>query len=114
MEEAKEHGIATILTSGGCASAIEGIKVLRDLREHAGEVAIMAGAGVNASVIQTLHQETGITVFHMSGKRDVESDMIYRNPKVNMGLPQFSEYVRMVTDADAIRRAKEMLLKVTA
>ena len=72
------------------------------------------GAGVNASVIQTLHQETGITVFHMSGKRDVESDMIYRNPKVNMGLPQFSEYVRMVTDADAIRRAKEMLLKVTA
>ena len=114
LEEAKEHGIATILTSGGCASAIEGIKVLRDLREHAGEVAIMAGAGVNASVIQTLHQETGITVFHMSGKRDVESDMIYRNPKVNMGLPQFSEYVRMVTDADAIRRAKEMLLKVTA
>ena len=77
-------------------------------------MAIMAGAGVNASVIQTLHQETGITVFHMSGKRDVESDMIYRNPKVNMGLPQFSEYVRMVTDADAIRRAKEMLLKVTA
>lgn len=110
LEEAKGHGIATILTSGGHASALEGAKALRDLKEHAGNVSIMAGAGVNASVIETLQQKTGITVFHMSGKSEVESEMIYRNSKVNMGLPQLSEYTKMVTDTEAIRKAKETLL----
>lgn len=109
LEEAKAHGITSILTSGGCASALQGADVLQKLRENAGNVRIMAGAGVSASVIETLHRQTGIRAFHMSGKKDVESEMRYRNSKVNMGLPQLSEYQRMVTDIENVRLAKEAL-----
>ena len=109
LEEAKMHGIDTILTSGGYASAIAGVEVLRVLHGNAGDVTIMAGAGVGAGVIRELYEQTGITVFHMSGKKDVESGMSYRNPKVNMGLPQLSEYQRIVTDTEKVREAKNVL-----
>ena len=112
LEEAKAHGVDTILTSGGYASAVAGIEVLRTLHAKAGAVNIMAGAGVSAGVIGEIYEQTGITVFHMSGKRDIESEMVYRNPKVNMGLPQLSEYQRIVTDAEVICEAKNVLQSV--
>ena len=114
LEEAKEREIDTILTSGGYASAAAGVNVLKELKENAGIVKIMAGAGINAAVMEELYRQTGITVFHMSGKREVESEMEYRNPKVNMGLPQLSEYQRIVTDAEAVRNAKNVLLRITS
>lgn len=109
LDEAKVYGIDTILTSGGYASATEGAEVLRELQANSGNVTIMAGAGVKSGVIRELHEHTGITVFHMSGKKDVESEMRYRNPKVNMGLPQLSEYQRIVTDTEMVREAKNVL-----
>ena len=112
LEEAKVHGIDTILTSGGYASAIAGVEMLRELHANAGDVTIMAGAGVGAGVIRELYEQTGVTVFHMSGKKDVDSEMCYRNPKVNMGLPQLSEYQRIVTDKEAVREAKNVLQNV--
>ena len=112
LEEAKVHGIDTILTSGGYASAIAGVEMLRELHANAGDVTIMAGAGVGAGVIRELYEQTGVTVFHMSGKKDVDSEMCYRNPKVNMGLPQLSEYQRIVTDKEAVREAKNALQNV--
>lgn len=112
LVEAKQHGIDTILTSGGYASAVLGSTVLRELRAHAGDVTIMAGAGVSAGVIEEIYAQTGITVFHMSGKKEIESEMCYRNPKVNMGLPQLSEYQRLVTDAAAVRDAKAALQRL--
>ena len=113
LEEAKARGINTILTSGGHANAVAGIAVLRDLYANAGNVNIMAGAGVNADVIEKIYTQTGITIFHMSGKKEVESEMCYRNPKVNMGLPQLSEYQRIVTDKEAVRAAKNVMQSVT-
>lgn len=105
LEEAKSHGIATILTSGGYASAMAGAGNLKRLAENAGNVELMAGAGVSADVIAALYKQTGIRAYHMSGKREDESEMIYRNPRVNMGLPQLSEYQKIVTDTDKIRSA---------
>jgi len=112
LEEAKAHGVDTILTSGGYASAVAGMDMLRKLQSNAGSVTIMAGAGVNAGVVREIYEQTGITVFHMSGKKDVESGMRYRNPRVNMGLPQLSEYQRIVTDTEAVREAKNVLQSV--
>ena len=112
LEEAKAHDIATILTSGGFANALAGADVLKTLNEKAGNLEIMAGAGVNADVIAKLYDKTQIISYHMSGKTELESEMIYRNPKVNMGLPQLSEYQKIVTDAKAVRQAKEVLMKL--
>ena len=109
LEDAKKLGVHTILTSGGYGRAHDGVEMLRCLHEQAGPVDIMAGAGVDAKEILFLHRHAGLTSFHMSGKKRVESGMIYRNPRVNMGLPGLSEYEGWQTDSEEVRRAKEAL-----
>lgn len=111
LEDAKKLGIHTILTSGGQASAEAGMETLARLQKAAGPLAIMAGAGIGAEAIRKLRRNTTLSAFHMSGKRVVTSRMIYRNPAVRMGLPQLSEYELWETDAEAVRQAKEALLK---
>ncbi len=109
LEAARNLGVRTILTSGGYASALAGAEVLKRLQELSGEVEIMAGAGIGAGAIRELYEKTGITSYHMSGKKVLESAMEYRNPRVNMGLPQLSEYEIWQTDEEAVRLAKETL-----
>ena len=112
LEEAKSHNINTILTSGGFADARSGVEILKELQVCAGNVTIMAGAGISAGVIEEIYEQTGITTYHMSGKKDVESEMRFRNAKVNMGLPCLSEYQKYVTDAGKVREAKNVLQRV--
>lgn len=109
LRQAEGLGVRTILTSGGCASALAGVEVLKELQEKAGRMEIMAGAGIGAQVIPVIYERAGITTFHMSGKKVLESRMEYRNPKVNMGLPQLSEYELWQTDEEAVRLAKKAL-----
>ncbi len=109
LDDAKQLGIAAILTSGGSGSALEGKEMLKRLKEQAGTVDIMAGAKISAEAIVRLRQETPVTSFHMSGKRAAVSRMRYRNPRVHMGLPGLSEYEVWQTDAETVRRAREAL-----
>lgn len=109
LKDAEKLGIDTILTSGGCKSAWYGIDTLAELNQKADRVNIMAGAGVNAANIPTIREKTGISMFHMSGKVTVESEMAYRNPRVNMGVEGFSEYEIIRTSAEKIRAAKKAL-----
>ena len=106
LEDAKKLGIASILTSGGHASAKEGATVLDTLKKNAGDIDIMAGAGMNAQNIKFMLNTTSLTSFHMSGKKTLESRMEYRNPNVNMGLPSLSEYEIIQTDVQEVRAAK--------
>ena len=106
LEDAKTLGVKSILTSGGHASAKEGVKVLDNLKKNAGDIDIMAGAGMNAQNIKFMLNTTSITSFHMSGKKTLESKMEYRNPKVSMGLPSLSEYEIIQTDVHEVRAAK--------
>ena len=106
LEDAKKLGVVSILTSGGYASAKEGAKVLDDLKKKAGNIDIMAGAGMNAQNIKFMLNTTSLTAFHMSGKKTLQSKMEYRNPKVNMGLPTLSEYEIIQTDVQEILAAK--------
>ena len=109
LDEAKRLGVRTVLTSGGCASALEGSTNLARLHAHAGDVQIMAGAGIHAAAIRSLCRETGLLCYHMSGKKIRASEMEYRNPRVNMGLPGFSEYEIWVTDPEEVRQARSAL-----
>ncbi len=110
LEDAKKLGIVSILTSGGYASALEGIEVLDRLKKHAGNIDIMAGAGMNAKNIKYMMDNSSLTAYHMSGKKILQSRMQYRNPRVNMGLPTLSEYEIIQTDAAEIRAAKNVML----
>lgn len=110
LETSQKLGISTILTSGQKNTCMEGLTLLKELHEQSasmgGAVQIMAGSGVNAGVIRTLRRETDIAVFHMSGKKVIESGMRYRNPDVSMGAASLDEYAIWQTDAEEIRKAK--------
>lgn len=109
LEEAVELGVDTILTSGQKNSSLEGAKLLTQLVKQAeGRIEIMAGAGVSAAAVEKL-LPCGLTAFHMSGKRTLESGMSYRNPEVNMGLPGLSEYEIFRTDEEQVRAARRLL-----
>ena len=112
LEQAISLGIGTILTSGQESSCMKGQECLRKLQEQAdGRITLMAGAGVNADVIRKIYSLTGLTAYHMSGKRVEDSAMQYRREGVPMGLPGISEFEIWRTDADEIRCAAEILSK---
>lgn len=110
LDDAKKLGIVSILTSGGCSSALEGLDTLKHLKQNSGSIKIMAGAGINPESLRYIKEHSSITAFHMSGKKVIKSQMEYRNPKVSMGLPTLSEYEIWQTDAETIRQAKMTLL----
>ena len=110
LEQAVSLGINTILTSGQQNSAAKGAGLLAELqRQAAGRIRIQAGGGICADAILELYPKTGVTAYHMSGKIELDSPMQYRKENVNMGLPSLSEYTIYRTDAEAVRRAKEVL-----
>lgn len=110
LEQAKQLHIDTILTSGQKNTAIEGKELLTELVQLAkGEIDILIGSGVKASVIEQLAKLTGATSFHMSGKVTLDSPMTYRKQEVSMGLPLVSEYTLWQTSAEEIAKAKAVL-----
>ena len=108
--DAKALGIDTVLTSGAASNCKLGrsvIEKLISLRDEIGGPEVLIGAGVNASVIRTFRQEIpGARAFHMSGKMELESGMIFRREGVPMGLPGLDEWHIQQTDPAAVQAAR--------
>ena len=108
--DAKALGIDTVLTSGGAGSCMEGKAVigqLLKLRDDQDGPEVLIGAGVRASVIRRFRQEfPGARAFHMSGKTEIESGMVFRREGVPMGLPGFDEWHIQQTGLQAVRDAR--------
>lgn len=112
LEQAKELGVRTILTSGqqeNCRKGRELIAVL--VKESEGKVDIMAGGGVDAATIRELIPATGASSYHMSGKVVLDSGMVYRKQEVSMGLPGLGEYQIFRASEAKVREAKQVLLQ---
>lgn len=111
--DAMELGIDTVLTSGAAASCMAGMATiagLLKLRDEKNGPEVLIGAGVKASVITAIRSQFPMArAFHMSGKTEVESGMIFRRPEVPMGLPGLDEWHIQQTDEAAIRAAKSAL-----
>ncbi len=87
IKQLSDIGCERVLSSGLANQAPEGVDVLRQMVEVAnGQLAIMAGAGVNAENIRHIHQQTKIEEFHMSGKSARQSAMEYISSQAQMGL----------------------------
>ncbi len=112
-QRAMELGIDTVLTSGAASNCTLGepvIAKLLQLRDALSGPEVLIGAGVNASVIAYYRQKyPQAFAFHMSGKTDRESRMIFRREGVPMGLPGLDEWHIQQTDAQAVRAAKSAL-----
>ena len=111
--DAASLGIDTVLTSGAganCRSGKDTIGKLLELRDQIQGPEVLIGAGVNASVIaEFLATFPQARAFHMSGKIDIESGMVFRRQGVPMGIPGFDEWHLQQTDAAAVRAAKAIL-----
>lgn len=67
LETLKALGVQRVLTSGGAATAEEGIAVLRQLVTQAGDsLTILPGGGVNRRNARRIIKETGATEIHGS------------------------------------------------
>ncbi|GFI44438.1 copper homeostasis protein CutC [Lachnospiraceae bacterium] len=110
LQEAISLQVDTILTSGQACDCMAGKELLKELMVCAdGQIEILVGSGVNAEVIRRLKEEIHASSFHMSGKRKIESGMVYRNEHVHMGLPGLSEFELFRTDGEEILRAGMIL-----
>lgn len=102
-------GIDTVLTSGAASSCLKGMALIGPMLAAPGPQ-VLIGAGVNAKVI-TVFRETypEASAFHMSGKQDIPSRMLFRREGVPMGIPGFDEWHLQQTSEEAVRLAREAL-----
>ena len=108
--DAGAMGIDTVLTSGAASNCREGmqtIEKLLQLRDEIGGPEVLIGAGVSAAVIADFRAtHPAARAFHMSGKTDVESGMVFRRDGVPMGIPGLDEWHIPQTDPEKIRQAR--------
>lgn len=112
LEDIIELGCDRILTSGQQPKAEQGIPLLKQLVEKAGErIIIMPGSGVNEDNISFIAAETGASEFHFSARVPVKSKMKFRNEAVSMGGVniEINEYVQDVTSAERVRNTISQL-----
>ena len=111
--DAKELGIDTVLTSGArsnCLAGLDTIGKLMKMRDLVNGPEVLIGAGVKAPVIEAiLERYPQASAFHMSGKMDLESGMIFRRDDVPMGIPGLDEWHIQQTSEAAVRDARNVL-----
>ena len=110
---AMELGFDTVLTSGAAGNCTQGMAVigkLLQLRDKHNGPEVLIGGGVKASVITAFRAAyPGARAFHMSGKTEAESGMIFRREGVPMGLPGLDEWHIQQTDEALVRAARTVL-----
>ena len=108
--DARDLGIDTVLTSGAAGNCLLGMETIGEflqLRDLEQGPEVLVGCGVNAGVITAVRERfPQARAFHMSGKRDVESGMLFRREGVPMGLPGLDEWHIPQTDEESIRAAR--------
>lgn len=110
LEQVKQIGISTILTSGQESDCYKGRELIKNLIIKAEDkVCILVGGGVNDKIIEKMYDYTKATAYHMSGKIVKESKMEYRKDNVPMGIDSLSEFEIYQTDEQKVKKAKTMM-----
>ena len=110
-QDAGKLGIDTVLTSGAAGNCWAGREIIGTLLSLKGPE-VLIGAGVKASVIETFRNKyPAARAFHMSGKTEIESGMIFRREGVPMGIPGFDEWHLQQTGEEAVYLARIALDK---
>ena len=98
-------GIDRVLTSGQRDTALEGLDMLRQVNEQAGDRIVIMGCGaLDAGNIKAVRDGAGLKEMHFAALKTVPSGMSFRNPHVGMGgTEKDREYELTVTDPAAVR-----------
>lgn len=104
LEDLISLGMDRVLTSGQAFSVLEGLDLIAELVQIAGDrIIIMPGGGTERNV-QKVVETTGVKEIHVIASKTVESDMIFRNHQVYMGGELRSpEYSHLITDQAAVK-----------
>jgi copper homeostasis protein len=105
LEDVIASGADRLLTSGQKNSAEKGSYLLRELVIQSGKrIIIMPGSGINEANIEAIAKITGANEFHLSARKVVESEMIFRKEGNTMGgSPGNNEFARKVADPEKIK-----------
>jgi copper homeostasis protein len=114
LEDVIATGASRLLTSGMRDKAEDGSELIGQLVSQAGDrIIIMPGSGINESNISRIGEVTGAKEFHLTGRKVIESNMIFRKEGISMGgvngIPEFS---RMVADQEKIERIISILKEI--
>jgi len=110
LEDIIACGCKRILTSGQQNKAIQGTDLIRKLIEKAaGRIIIMPGSGIDESNIEEIYKKTGAKEFHASLRTSFESEMTYRNKNVSLSINGESDYKKLLTDPDRIKKFLHIL-----
>src|SRR5262245_24694856 len=103
LEDLIGLGVDRILTSGQEPSVLEGLDLIAELVQLAGDrVIIMPGGGTERNIAKVVAR-SGVRELHVTGTTSVESPMRFRNPRVFMGGElRPPEYSRATTDPEKI------------
>lgn len=105
LEDVCSTGASRLLTSGQRNRALDGIELIRQLVVSAGErLLVMPGGGIDESNASLIVSATKVKEIHLTGRKIINSEMIFRRQGINMGdiqgIPEFS---RKVADIDKIK-----------
>ena len=105
LDDLIDLGVDRILTSGQENTALEGLDLIADLVQRAGDrIIIMPGAGIHERNIAKIVQQSGAREVHIAGLTTVESQMRYRNERCFMsGELRPPQFALTVTDPSRIR-----------
>lgn len=107
LEAIIRTGAERILTSGQQPSADKGVNLLAALvKQAAGRIEIMAGAGVSAGNAAQL-AAAGVDALHLTGKAVRPSRMTYRQPNVTMASVAVNEYELVEASEDVIKKVMQ-------
>ena len=105
LEQVIDLGCSRVLTSGGARSAPAGAEAIAEcIRQAAGRITVVSGAGVNAGNLAELVARTGGREFHASARGRVRSPMRYRNPALEGLSVDWQD-----SDAGCVRALREVL-----
>jgi copper homeostasis protein len=105
LEDVVDTGASRLLTSGQKDKVPDGVSLINQLVKKAGSrIVIMPGSGINSSNISDIALATGAREFHMTARKIIASEMIFRQSGVSMSsVPGVSDFSRKVTNPDMIR-----------
>lgn len=110
LDDCIEVGFERILTAGQKPKAPEGVELIRQLVESAGDrIKIMPGSGVNEDTVKAVVSKTGAREIHFSATAERHSPMIFKNESIAaMGEQGSSEFVLRTVDPARVRKMREL------
>jgi copper homeostasis protein len=104
LEDVIASGAHRVLTSGGASNVTKGAEMLAQMKKVAGNrIALMAGGGLTLKTVQHIVESTGVTEYHASLRKAMQSPTDFHKPGVVMGEVRDREYLRYATHSEDVQ-----------